>query len=125
MLEIHIPEGEHLTEGACLDAIQSAREFFARYFPDFSYAAFTCHSWLLDDRLKEYLSEESGILRFAALFDKVAADESTALLRYLFTWDTTRLNLRHRYPTSSLAAKVQRAVCRGERFYEVLGVIPK
>jgi len=125
VVEVHIPEGKGLTVSDCEDSLCKARAFFAKYFPEYEYSVFTCHSWLLDDTLKNYLSEGSGILAFAQMFDKIAADESLALVRYLFPWDTTPLNLRQRYPMSSLAAKVQKAVLKGEKFYEVLGVIEK
>ena len=125
VLEIHIPEGKKFDISECRASIETAKEFFAKYFPDFNYKAFTCHSWLLDDTLKEYLPEESGIIRFGNMFDKVRNDKCYALLRYIFAWDTTPLNLKHRYPTTSLAEKIQKAVLGGKEFYETLGVIEK
>jgi hypothetical protein len=59
------------------------------------------------------------------MFDKVAADDSNALLRYLFAWDTNEHNVKYRHPVSSLASKVQRAVIGGKTFHETLGVIRK
>ena len=102
-----------------------ARAFFKKHFPDYDYKCFTMHSWLLDDTLKKYLPAESGILQLASLFDPVEKTPSYALLKYIFAWDTTPLNLRYRYPVTSLAAAVQKAVLAGETFYEVLGVIRK
>ena len=57
--------------------------------------------------------------------DKVGEDESLALIRYLFTWDTTELNLKYQVPRSSLAKAVQKEVANGKKFHETLGVIPK
>ena len=125
VMEVHIPQGEKLSMEACKESMQAAKEFFATYFPDYQYTVFTCHSWLLDETLRNYLPEGSGILRFGDLFDRVSADESTALLSYLFAFDTTPLNLKNRYPCSSFAAKIQKAVLAGEKFYETLGVIWK
>lgn len=125
VLEIHIPEGEKLTTSACENSISRAKEFFSKYFPNFEYKVFTCHSWLLDDTLKEYLPEESGIVRFGNMFDKVSEDESTALLRYLFTWNTTEQNLKYQLPRSSLAKTVQKEIEKGKKFHQTLGVIPK
>lgn len=125
VIEIHIPEGDGLTDEGVSASIEGAKEFLLKYFPDYNYSVFTCHSWLLDDTLKEYLTENSGIIRFGNRFDKVAWDEKPELIRYLFTWDTTLPNLKQKHPTSSLAKKVQEAVLKGKKFYEVLGVIPK
>ena len=123
IIEVHIPEGDRFTVDSCNASFALAREFFKKHFPEYEYKAFTCHSWLLDDTLKKYLPEESGIIRFGNMFDKIREDESWALLRYLFLWDTTPLNLKYRYPASSLAAKVQKAYIGGEKFHETFGVI--
>lgn len=125
IIEVHIPKGEKLTKENCLASLCAARAFFAKHFPDYDYKCFTTHSWLLDDTLKKYLPEQSGILAFASLFEIAGRDASDALFKYIFTWDTTRLNLPYRYPFSSLAAKVQRAAMEGETFYEVHGAIAK
>ena len=125
VMEIHIPQGESLTPEGCADSINSAKGFFDKYFPEYSYSYFTCHSWLLDDDLKELLPENSGIIRFGNMFDKISADDSNALLRYLFSWDTNEHNVKYRYPASSLASKVQKAVTHGRVFHETLGVIKK
>ena len=125
VLEVHIPQGEKLSIEACKASMQEAIRFFATYFPKESYTVFTCHSWMLDETLRKYLPEESGILRFGDLFDRVEADESMALLGYLFAFDTTPLNLKYRYPCTSFASRIQKAVLSGEQFYETLGVIPK
>jgi hypothetical protein len=125
VMEIHIPAGESLTPENCNDSLSRAKEFFAKYYPEFEYTVFTCHSWLLDDTLKEILPEESGIIRFGNMFDKVGEDESLALIRYLFTWDTTELNLKYQLPRSSLAKAVQKEVANGKKFHETLGVIVK
>ena len=125
VLEIHIPEGGKLTPELCQASLDMARKFFAEYFPDFNYKCFTCHSWLLDDTLGEYLPHDSGIMSFGNMFDKISADESYALIKYLFEWDTTPTNIKYRYPISSLAAKVRDAVLRGKKFHETLGVIEK
>ena len=125
VLEVHIPQGEKLSMEACRASMQAAKDFFATYFPDYPYSVFTCHSWMLDETLRAYLPKESGILRFGDLFDRVSADESTALLSYLFAFDTTPLNVKYRYPCTSFASRIQKAVLSGEQFYETLGVIPK
>ena len=125
VLEIHIPEGDRLTPEECLGSINRAKAFFSEFFPDFKFSVFTCHSWLLDDTLKKYLPENSNIIRFGDMFDKIKEDDSNALLRYLFRWDTNELNLKYASPASSLAVKVRDAVLKGEAFHETLGVIPR
>lgn len=125
VLEIHIPEGERLSTDDCLKSMDMARVFFAKYFSNYDYSVFTCHSWLLDDTLKKFLKSDSGIIAFSSLFDKIYHDPSYSILKFMFTWDTTIDNLIDKKPTSSLAQKVKDAVLSGEKFYETLGVIKK
>lgn len=125
VMEIHIPRGGKLDLQEVQESIEQAKVFFAKYFPEFSYRCFTCHSWLLDDTLKKYLPKESNILQFGDLFDKISTENSNALLRYLFRWDTTEINLPDAVCKSSLSQKIKKAVLEGEQFHEVLGVIPK
>ena len=124
VLAVHIPADGKLDIAACRASMERAKEFFAKYFPDFAPKAFTCHSWLLDDSLKAYLPDTSNILRFGDLFTKVRADESNALLRYIFRWDTNEMNLPHAVCNSAFSAKIKSAAMGGEIFHETYGVIP-
>ncbi len=64
-LGLHIPDfSGPLAPAACDHALDLARDFFPRHFPDERYAIATCHSWLLDPQLKRYLPQESNIVRF-------------------------------------------------------------
>lgn len=123
IIEIHIPAAGPLDIEECKRSIESARAFFAKYFPEYKYKAFTCHSWLLDSSLSKVLSSGSNILKFAELFEVVREDDSYVLLRYIFKRTTSSRNVKDAYPTSSFAARVKDAVMRGEVFHESLGVI--
>ena len=125
IMEVHIPTGDKLNTGDCLESIEMAKIFFEKYFPDYKYSYFTCHSWLLDETLRKYLPEESNILAFGDLFKKVHEDDSLALIRYIFRWDTTKENLPHSVCNSSFAEKIKKAVMKGETFHETFGVILK
>ena len=123
IIEIHIPASGPLRIDDCRASIEEAKRFFERYFPEYKYKAFTCHSWLLDSTLKNILPEGSNILKFAALFDVVSEDESFELLRYIFKRTTNSRNVKDAYPTSTLAVKVREAVLSGTVFHESLGII--
>lgn len=123
IIEIHIPRGGKMDAHAVQQSIEQAKVFFAKYFPEFSYRYFTCHSWLLDDTLKKYLPKESNILQFGDLFEKISKEKSNALLGYLFRWDTNEVNLPNAACRSAFAQKIKQAVLEGEQFHEVLGVI--
>ena len=126
IIEVHIPDDpEPFTPEACAESFKLAREFFARYYPEYEYKCFTCHSWLLDPTLGDYLSEGSNIIKFASLFDVVAKEESLALLTYIFRRATNEFNLKYEHSPSSFAERIKRAVLSGVKFYEALGVIER
>lgn len=125
VLEVHIPSGGALSAAACDASFRASKAFFKTYFPDFSYRAYTCHSWLLDDTLREFLKPDANILQFASRFTEVSREESYAALRYLFRWDTTRETLCDAVPTSAFAAKLKQYVLSGGKLYEVTGILEK
>lgn len=68
-LNLHIPDFlGPLTPRACADSLRRARAFFARHFPEERHQVAVCHSWLLDEQLRDHLAEDSNIVRFQGLF---------------------------------------------------------
>ena len=125
IIEVHIQASGPLKETECKESIAMAREFFGKYFPEYNYKCFTCHSWLLDDSLDELLSETSNIVKFRRMFELVTKEESNAILRYVFSWDTNLRNLINKNPVSSFAEIVKKRALGGGKFYETLGFIEK
>ena len=68
VLNVHIPEGGKLDHDLCKKSYNEALKFFQEYFPDISFKAFTCYSWLLDINLKEILDTNSNIVQFLCDF---------------------------------------------------------
>ncbi|MBE6655253.1 MAG: hypothetical protein E7609_00075 [Ruminococcaceae bacterium] len=125
-VQVHIPAVGKLDISACLASIDEAKSFFARYFPEYEYDRFTCDSWLLDETLKKYLPPESNIVRFGDLFTRVKSEDADSLLQYIFRWDTKRETLPSFPATSSLAARIKKAILEeGETFHLTLGYILK
>ena len=123
VIEIHIPECGPLTPSECEESIEKAKVFFEEYFPEFEYKCFTCHSWLLDEGLKEILKLESNILAFQNMFDIKESEESDAILKYVFNWNTTRRKLPKEPTFSSFSKTVKELALKGGKFYESLGVL--
>ena len=121
ILAVHIPGVGPLIEADALASFDSAKEFFAKYFPAYAYKCFTCHSWLLDPTLKKYLSAGANILRFAELFTPIASDDSDELLKYIFRRDTKRESVAREVKPNAFAARIADAIAQGETFHEVLG----
>jgi hypothetical protein len=69
LIYIHIPEGEKLNQDKCEESILKAKEFFSRYFPEYSYDYYFCESWLLFEGNREFMAQDSNIVKFMSLFD--------------------------------------------------------
>jgi len=87
VLAVHIPAFYGpITPEACDASFARAKEFFARHFPETTYAIATCHSWLLDEQLAEYLPEHSNIIRFQQRFRQAYRpdDDDEAIIHFVF-----------------------------------------
>lgn len=124
-LEIHIAEGESLTPEKCENSLFLAKAFFKKHFPDFQYDKFTCHSWLLDETLLQFVGEDSNIVKFRNMFEIKSSEEADDALKYVFRHDATRENLGKFTPRSSLAKKIYHYVQNGGKLYCSLGEITK
>ena len=123
VLEMHIPEGGPLTKDACLESVALAKEFFAKYFPDFKYEHFTTDTWLLDTTINDLLKPESNIIKFQEMFDIFERKKSDEILRYVFKWNSNRSNIKDEFCKSKFAELIKnRALSCGD-FYEALGVL--
>jgi hypothetical protein len=86
-LAVHVPTFYGpLSPAGCDASFEQARRFFAKYFPEESYRIATCHSWLLDDQLAEYLPVESNIVRFQRRFETAYRPhfDDEDILRFVF-----------------------------------------
>ncbi|MEV4829811.1 acyltransferase domain-containing protein [Micromonospora sp. CA-248260] len=66
---LHVPDAGPMSPEAVDASLDAAREFFPRHFPDEHHTAFSCGSWLLDPQLRDYLPEDSNIIRFQRRFE--------------------------------------------------------
>lgn len=125
VIEVHIPAKTDLSPTACRASFAQAKAFFARYFPQYTYEHFTCHSWMMDPTLKQVMKADSRILAFQTMFDVVHTEPSNDLLRYMFRWDVTPEMLPGLTPISQTAERVKAHVLAGGSFQMGLGVIDK
>ncbi len=125
VLQVHIPGGEPLIKEDCERSIELAKEFVAIHFPDFEYRYFTCLSWTLDTSIADLLGENSNILKFGALFEKVASGPSDNILRFVFGGGTTRATLPQIEPRNRFQRELKEAALSGRVFYDVRGVIAR
>ncbi|MEV2214319.1 acyltransferase domain-containing protein [Streptomyces sp. NPDC050997] len=78
-LNLHVPDFlGPLSPAACDRSLALADEFFARHYPEETYRAVLCHSWLLDPQLRDYLPEDSNVVRFQERFRVAREDREPA-----------------------------------------------
>ena len=123
ILEIHIPDGDRLDENECRKSLSMAKDFFAKYFPQYNYKRFTCHSWLLASELKDIINEESNIIKFQKMFDIISEEESFDMLKYLFRHDATKENLHLFSANTSLGEKIKKRVESGKTLHVAYGIV--
>lgn len=76
MIGFHIPSsGVPLTDEVRMDAFRKAYEVYKHLFPD-GIMFFWCGSWLLYPRHKEFLPENSNILKFMGDFELICWSEA-------------------------------------------------
>ncbi len=69
VLSIHIPSNADLSQETLDRSVADARKFMREKFPEYGEAPMICESWLLSERLRDFLGENSKILKFQAMFD--------------------------------------------------------
>jgi hypothetical protein len=85
---VHIPAAKYtgrLTKDACESAYAIAKTIFPRCYPEYKFKAFTCSSWMMDYQLRQFLSEDSGIVQFQKkymLYPRLASGR--AIFSFLF-----------------------------------------
>ncbi|GAA1615982.1 hypothetical protein GCM10009789_82540 [Kribbella sancticallisti] len=88
VLEVHIPGDGPLPPSACDESFAQAAAFFGG-----EYSRAVCHSWLLDEQLRDYLRPDSNIIRFQQRFtvigDPVVADDD--VIEFVFGEGATEL----------------------------------
>lgn len=63
---LHIADNDKLCN--CEESIKEAREFLAKFYPEYKDVMFFTQTWLLDTRLSEIVKPESNIMQFQKLF---------------------------------------------------------
>ena len=125
VIDTHIPADGPLLLEECKKSFEYAREFFEKYYPEYKYEIFTCHSWLLDENMTNLLDDNSNIVKFQKLFTIEEQHESDAILGYVFRWRIKRDELFDVEPISAFARKLKAIALNGAVFYEGTGYINK
>ena len=123
VIACHIPAGEPLDSKECIKSFDFARDFFSRFYPEYHWEKFICHSWLLGEELVDILGENSNIVKFQKLFTIEEQIESDSILHYVFGENINRDDVKNLDAKSGLAKKVKELMCDGAVFHVGSGYI--
>ncbi len=126
VVNIHIPAEGRLDTDRLLFEMKEAIAFLKKHFPTFEFTYFSCYSWVLDETLKEFLSEQANILAFQRLFEIVKHDKSEDVFKFMFRFRMqSREELKNFHPETGFAKKIKTAGLEGREFYEGWGLFSK
>lgn len=114
-IETHIPQGEPLKMEACLDSFARAKSFYDRFFPQHSTECFVCHSWLLCPNLADVLEEDTNIIRFMRLWNRIPCepDHSAQTMERVFGFGFCAQSLPDAPENTNLQRKIKRYLLSG------------
>ena len=81
ILDIHIPNGAPLSPEKCRASIECAKQFYAKFYPEFEYHHIVTTTWLLDPTLEQFVGPQSNIVNFGKMFTLVDRHETYAAIR--------------------------------------------
>ncbi|MBE6689406.1 MAG: hypothetical protein E7588_09090 [Ruminococcaceae bacterium] len=124
IVSLHIPAGGGMTPEAVDDSIARGIEFLAKYYPEYDYKAFHCHSWLMDPQLKYVLGEDTNIAKFLARFNSIAVwSDSKGIFYHVFGRDRNSVSDVSVLPeTTSLFRALKNYYMSGGKIYEMQGI---
>lgn len=124
LIYVHIPQGEKLDYEACKNSLKLAVEFFDKYFPDYKFRYFFCESWLLYDKNKLFMSENSNIIKFSSLFNVITSfSNDTQAIERIF--GKRRLIKKKYQENTSLQKSAKAFMQQGGKLGIGIGIIDK
>lgn len=122
VLGVHIPSKGALTKEACDESYARACEIFRSCYPEFAFKAFHCRSWMLDPKLREFLSESSNILAFQKKYTLYAGKtDGKAVLNFVFKAQSAEY--KDLPEDTSLQRALKKLYLDGGYIYELSGFI--
>lgn len=121
MLDVHIQQEGPFSDELCGESLELAKTFYCKYFPEYDFKGFICHSWLLSPGLSQVLPETSNIIKFGKRFtiiENQAQDDCQAIERI---FDTKFKD--NNAPLTSLQIKARKLLDEGGHLGNALGVI--
>ncbi len=122
VISLHIPTDVDLRPAVLRPSIREGLSEFCRLFPECTGRRIYCHSWLMSPQLKEFLPENSNILRFQELFD-IVPDAVSGKDVLLWVFKNPKLPPEDYPEDTGLQRKLKRFLLDGGVFLEGKGYL--
>ena len=120
-VNVHIPEDGAFTPEVIEAAYRKCLDLFGRCLPDFHPRAFTCHSWMMDPQLAQFLRPASNIVAFQRKYLRYPSKtDGKAPFMFLFRKPAERLE--DLVEDTSLQRKVKAHYLAGKHLYTPGGI---
>jgi hypothetical protein len=122
IISVHIPPEGKLTKELLDETIQETKEFAAKYYPNFKYKAFACHSWLMSTQLDDMLGADSNIVKFSQRFRRMTCkSDAEAVFSFVFLKPDMNFEIKDLPENTSLERKLKEKYLSGDALYEMHG----
>lgn len=122
IIRLHIPPFGKMTPEMITQTIEATKEFASKYFSDFSYKAFACHSWLMDPQLDTLLGERTNIVKFSQRFHRLTyKSKGEAVFNFIFNKPDMNFDVKELPEDSSLQKALKNNYLSGKAIYELEG----
>ncbi len=114
VLDTHIPQGEPLDISECEKAFLLAGDFFKNLYPQYDFQYFYCYSWLLDENLQNFLSDQTNLVRFMKLWTKYTSEKNmSSIIERVFGFGMTREKLQDAVLNTGLQINLKKYLDNG------------
>ena len=122
IISLHIPPIGPLTPEAVDATLRETKAFLRDYFPEFSYKAFVCGSWLLDPQLETLLGRDANIVKFGKRFARLTAKSAgNGVFNFVFKKPNNDFDIRDLPETTRLERALKAHYLGGKAIYEMYG----
>ena len=122
IVSLHIPPTGPLTPDAVDATLEETKAFLRTYFPEFSYKAFVCGSWLLDPQLEALVGSDANIVKFGKRFSRLTAKSAgNGVFNFVFKKPNTDFDIRDLPETTRLERALKAHYLGGKAIYEMHG----
>ncbi len=123
VLSIHITNSEPFDFELVRASLDSAREFFPKYYPDVKLKGFLLHSWMQEKRLRDIMGRDTNITRLSDMFVGIPTKSGQyGVFMYLFGKpEGTPISMLPE--RSSMQRAVKKYLLEGNYFYSKAGIL--